>query len=247
MANRQLVDYVLSLQHTNFTEKQIRQTLLEVGWTEKEVDAAFTQAQKETIVLAPKSDIRAPAAALVAVVLILIAISPMLGTISSPTGNMIGATTERQTPVLSEVAPATEVLVLEEIEQNTLPPTIESVPPVPEAPASPPTAPTQVSLPAPETQLSSLECGQLAGAERDSCFAQDAIANDDERTCQRIRDLSTLTNCITALAINNNKPILCDSLVFRDECRTAFARETNDKSACLAITQPEKRDACQNA
>lgn len=247
MANRQLVDYVLSLQHTNFTQAQIRQTLLEVGWSDKEVDAAFTQAQKETVVPA-RSDIRPAAAVMVGILLLILALSPLLGTISSPTGNVIGATSERQVPVLSEAAPQIEVLVLEEVEQNILPPpTIESTPPVPEAPPSPATAPTQVSIPAPTIQATSAECGQLAGSARDNCFAQEALAKKDARTCQRIRDLSTLTNCVTALAIQQNQPILCDSLIFRDECRTAFARETNDKSACQAITQPEKRDACQNA
>ncbi len=246
MANRQLVDYVLSLQHTNFTQAQIRQTLLEVGWSDKEVDAAFMQAQKETVVPA-RSDIRPAAAVMVGILLLILALSPLLGTISSPTGNVIGATSERQVPVLSEAAPSTEVLVLEEVEQNTLPPTIESTPPVPEAPPTPSTAPTQVSTPAPAVQATSAECGQLAGNARDTCFAQEALAKEDIRVCSRIRDLSTLTNCVTALAIQQNQPTLCDSLIFQDECRTAFARETNDKSACLSITQPQKRDACQNA
>jgi len=230
MANRQLVEYILSLDR-RYPEEQIKNVLLEVGWSLRDVESAIAAAQQE----APAS--RTSLAVALAMVLIALAIIPFLPALSNPSGNLI---TEPHGIIIAEAAPLGTIRVIEEVETPAQLPSLPEPTPVALAPEDLPSPPNPPAANAPLT----VPCEQLSGEDRDRCFLASAIQKDDHRLCQRIRDLGTLTNCVTTLAIKKTQPVLCQDLIFEDECLAHYSRATGDENACMRISSHEKRATC---
>ena len=241
MAKQELVDYIISLNSKNFPKVQVRQVLLDVGWPVQEVDEAFLESERMTIDWHQPSSANLSGWLAIAAVFILLASVPFwVGTLISPTGHVVAPVVPTQSPIQSN----RQSQPIQERQEVVLAPVevIEEV----QTPAEVPCTDCEVpALPEPQpTEQVKVDCNTLRGADRDSCFRELAIADNDVDTCQRIADPLILLGCIEALAINNKQPLLCDELNDADACFVSYAIATGDKSVCQKIARTEQRSAC---
>jgi len=245
MANRQLVDYIISLKSTAFSKDQVKAVLLEIGWQEHDIEEAFQEAADVHSIRLDKTPLNW---ARIAAALLLIISVPLLFSLnlSTPTGHAIAADAGdvESTPLALPLPPAlpavpraTETItVLESIEKPavTLPAQEEN---------------TNVAAPAIPTPLAPTEspevpCESRLDNTRDPCFTARALETNDERTCNLVRESNSRTECILNIAITTHNHSLCKTVGNIDACYETYTRATHDTSACERIVFPSSRDAC---
>lgn len=240
MAKQELVDYIVSLNSGKFSRAQVQRVLLEVGWSESDVNAAFVEAERFNVVLPEREPWNLHAlVGMVAIFLLAISL-PLLGSLQTPTGNVVapvlGGSEATQAVVLAEAAvpDVAEVIVLEEVES----PSVEVVPEVAAHVVS-----SHVVSSATEVLVSEVpvpSCESLTGKQRDECFA----SKGDKESCKLVRDASLFAQCMTDAAVSSNDVSLCGLVADKDSCLNEFAGATGDTSVCKRIVRPAIRESC---
>ncbi|RMD58566.1 hypothetical protein D6825_00375 [Candidatus Woesearchaeota archaeon] len=232
MANKQLVDYLLSVRECNESEKTIRSILLNAGWPEEEIDAAYNVVHG-----LEEPEPRWPIVAAVCVLIILATFAGMQYTI---TGNVAGTSSE---PTITYTMPAQQpravraIEVLEQIER----------PAVSARELQETSSQKQAEIDASESESDYPELEDCAtDTRRGECYMHHALLREDPQICARIRDVQTHAQCVQEVAISTLDKHLCESLSGAAECLSAYAQRTGDLSACSSIANHVQREDCRN-
>lgn len=232
MANKELVDYLLSIQNYSYSQESITNVLRNAGWTDHEIEAAYNVVYG--IEQAPSyAWLKAGTVMMLLVIAFVFGISSQLT--SGITGNVVG--TSQSTITLSQTEPELstyEITVLEEVE---VPAVAQDIKPAAQKKAQ--TEPTIPTL---------YQCEQLpSGNARDDCMEHYALKTNDKELCTRIANLDKHAACIEHVAIANREMELCHTLDNAANCLTNYAIATGDSTACAGIPNNAQRDACRNA
>ncbi len=227
MANKELVDYLLSIREYSYPEETVVNVLHEAGWPDREIEDAFNVVHG----LEQKPSYAWLKASTVLVLLVMAFVFGIATDFTNNiTGNIAGARQEavltlKQTePTMSSY----EISVLEEVE----------VPAVPEEPAI-----VQQEVQPKMPSLS--ECEKISNsAERDKCLEYYALERNDDELCGRIRNSEMYVSCMQHLAIELKDRKLCQRLNDAENCLKMVAQQTGDVTVCAGISNPEKREAC---
>ena len=83
-------------------------------------------------------------------------------------------------------------------------------------------------------------------AERDTCFNGLAYVKNDFRLCKEMSNENIRSICYYALALRNNNPSLCESMIsLKDSCYLDLARIKKDPTLCDKIKEEYYKNNCQ--